>query len=96
MPETPEIPEELPLAEVTAANAEAMASANQCETPETAHVSGPAKENAPMLDINDASETLTDIRDAQVIQQVAAGFNPEFGDERSPNPDAGKPVPQKP
>jgi hypothetical protein len=54
MPETPEIPEELPLAEVTAVSAEPMAAAMEYETPETAHVLEATKENDPMLDIHDA------------------------------------------
>ena len=54
MPETPETPEELPLAEVTTVSAEAMASATDYETPETSHVLEAAKENAPMIDIHDA------------------------------------------
>jgi hypothetical protein len=54
MPETPEIPDQLPLAEVTAVSAEAIASAADYEPPETAHVLEAAKENVPMIDIHDA------------------------------------------
>jgi hypothetical protein len=57
MPETPDFPDELPLAEVAAVIAEATASAPECETPEsteTAYVPEATKEHAPMIDIHDA------------------------------------------
>jgi hypothetical protein len=54
MPETPEIPDELPLAEVAAVIAEAATFAPEGETPETAYAPEASKENAPMLDIHDA------------------------------------------
>src|SRR5580704_15652910 len=63
MPETPESPKELPLAEVTAASAVAMASAHECETPQTAHVPKPTKENAPMLDVHPAHHAASTWRD---------------------------------
>jgi hypothetical protein len=44
----------------------------------------------------DASEALTDIGYALIVQRVTVNFNPEFGDERSLDSDAGKPVLQKP
>ncbi len=52
MPETPEIPEELPLADVTAAIAEATMSPPECEMPETAQVPETTEENEPMIDIH--------------------------------------------
>jgi hypothetical protein len=63
MLETPESPKELPLAEVTAASAVTMASAHECETPQTAHVPEPTKENAPMLDIHPAHHAASTWRD---------------------------------
>jgi len=46
MPETPEIPEELPLAD------EATQSVHACETPETTDIPDTAKEHEPMLDVH--------------------------------------------
>jgi len=63
MPETPESPKELPLAEVAAASVVTMASAQECETPQTAHVPKPRKENAPMLDIHPAQHAASTWRD---------------------------------
>jgi hypothetical protein len=53
MPETPEIPEELPLADVTAAPA----------MPETAPVSEKTKEHAPMLDVHPAHHAANSWKD---------------------------------
>src|SRR5580698_4619120 len=63
MPETPESPKELPPAEVTAASAVTIASAHECETPQTAHVPKPTKENAPMLDVHPAHHPAHSWRD---------------------------------
>src|SRR5260370_35746783 len=63
MPETPESPKELPLAEVTAASGVTMASAHECETPQTAHVPKPTKENTPMLDVHPAHHAASTWRD---------------------------------
>ena len=52
MPETPEIPEELPLADEATVIAEAETSTPECETPETAHVPEIEKEHEPMLDVH--------------------------------------------
>jgi hypothetical protein len=59
MPETPEIPEEPPLAETAAVSAEASSYAPECDTPETAPVPETAKESQPMLDIHMPHETHT-------------------------------------
>jgi hypothetical protein len=59
MPETPEIPEELPLAEVAAVIDEATPSAPECETPETAPVPETTKEDVPVLDIHVPQATHT-------------------------------------
>jgi uncharacterized protein YigA (DUF484 family) len=57
MPETPEIPEELALAEVSAVAADAPAA------PETAPVSGKMKEHAPMLDVHPAHHAANSWKD---------------------------------
>ena len=59
MPETPEIPEELPLAEVAAVIDEATPSPPECETPETAPVPETTKEDVPVLDIHVPQATHT-------------------------------------
>jgi hypothetical protein len=62
MPENPEIPEELPLAEDAAVNAEATASAREGEASEstgTAHVAETTKENEAMIDIHVPQATHT-------------------------------------
>ena len=48
MPETPHIPEDIPVADVTTAPAEAPASQETAPVPET------AKEHEPMLDVHPA------------------------------------------
>ncbi len=66
MPETPEIPDELPLAEVAAVIAEAAQSAPEgeaSEPTETAPVPEATKENAPMLDIHDAQHAASTWRE---------------------------------
>jgi hypothetical protein len=66
MPETPDFPDELPLADVAAVIAEATTSAPESETPEsteTAHVPEATKENAPMIDIHDAHHAASSWRE---------------------------------
>jgi hypothetical protein len=66
MPETPDLPDELPLADVAAVIAEATTSAPESETPEsteTAHVPEATKENAPMIDIHDAHHAASSWRE---------------------------------
>jgi hypothetical protein len=53
MPETPEIPEDLPLAAEAAVIAQ-VASANDGGTPETTSVPETTKEHDPMLDVHPA------------------------------------------
>src|ERR1700734_2679989 len=75
MPETPESPKELPPAEVTAASAVTIASAHECETPQTAHVPKPTKENAPMLDVHPAHPPAHSWRDFFVhIATICVGL----------------------
>jgi hypothetical protein len=57
MPETPEIPDELPLPDEAAVIAEATTSPPECET--TAHVVETTKENGPMIDIHVPQATHT-------------------------------------
>ena len=57
MPETPDIPEALPLADVAAVPAEAASPLSEGETPEsaeTAHIPETAKEHEPMLEVHPA------------------------------------------
>ena len=57
MPETPDIPEELPLADVAAVPTEATPPLSESETPEsaeTSHVPETAKEHEAMLDVHPA------------------------------------------
>jgi hypothetical protein len=57
MPETPDIPEELPLADVAAVPVEATSPLSEGETAQsakTAHVPGTAKEHETMLDVHPA------------------------------------------
>ncbi len=44
----------------------------------------------------DASDALTDIGYALIVQRVTMHFNPEFGDEHSLELDTGYPPPQSP
>jgi hypothetical protein len=54
MPETPDIPEELPLADVAAVSAKATPPQSEGATAETAHVPETAKEHETMLDVHPA------------------------------------------
>src|ERR1700727_1484957 len=84
MPETPESPKELPPAEVTAASAVTIASAHECETPQTAHVPKPTKENAPMLDVHPAHHPAHSWRDFFVhIATICIGLLIAIGLEQS-------------
>lgn len=62
MAETPDVPEELPLAEVAAVRDEATPTA-QGESPETAHVPENLKEHEPMLDVHPAHHAATTWRE---------------------------------
>jgi hypothetical protein len=66
MPETPDIPEELPSADGGAALSEAAPPLREGETPEnaeTAHVPETAKEHEPMLDVHPAHHAATTWRE---------------------------------
>jgi hypothetical protein len=63
MPETPEMPEELPLADEAAVVDEATVSAPESKTPETTSVSETTKEQDPMLDVHPANHAASTWRD---------------------------------